>query len=306
MTSDAGKGVGLEGSKSSPSLTDDAFVDSTKGPPWHLVDIFHDISDANEEFHSLSIDVRIHQDIPRSVNLYVCAFGGRTSLGPFYGGLQTNVGCPASTPEVEEGAGGFSQRAVPPAPGCIFSHWGAQRLRDVNCPPESFAEAGGYEGTFVSIRKHFPDETAPSLYAGDYTLALQSRIDDECSQWVDYTVNGALVGSLRFAQGQQDEQPQRFFIGDHIYHFVEIYGQKTYAEDVPPCLVSFCRPMLNGRAIDPIKTSAHFYPESPLWAAVSYDADAQETKVRVGAPFITQTHETVELHCRRKSSSENV
>ena len=114
----------------------------------------------------------------------------------------------------------------------------------------------------MSVRRHFPDATAPSLYAGKYTLALQSRLDQGGSRWVDYTVNNVLVGSLRFAESS-DSEPQQFFIGDHIYHFVEIYGAKTYAKDVPPCQISFSRPVLNGREIEPLRTSAHFYPRVP-------------------------------------------
>ena len=207
------------------------------------------------------------------------------------------MGCPASTPEVEEGWCFFAG-LHPPAPGCIFSHWGAQRLRDVACPDDSFAEAGGYEGTFVSVRRHFPDATAPSLYAGKYTLALQSRLDQGGSRWVDYTVNNVLVGSLRFAESS-DSEPQQFFIGDHIYHFVEIYGAKTYAKDVPPCQISFSRPVLNGGEIEPLRTSAHFYPESPLWATCTYNSHAHETTVRVGKPFTQASHETVLLFSKR-------
>ena len=124
----------------SASSAEILFVVADNAPPWHHVDIFYDVQEnlKKDKFESFSVEVEFSHDVPTSHNLYLCIFGGHSNLGGFYGGFQTNVGCPGDT---------LGQSSVPPAPGLIFSRWGPALPEDVCLTSAgSFREVDTYEG----------------------------------------------------------------------------------------------------------------------------------------------------------------
>ncbi len=86
--------IGLLGLLAVPALAADQ---PQKPSPWHLVDIWWNTGQ-DRAFESYGIDVKISDDVPSSVRLYIAPVG-IASLGgtKFYGGIQT---MPASEPPV--------------------------------------------------------------------------------------------------------------------------------------------------------------------------------------------------------------
>jgi hypothetical protein len=203
--------------------------------PWHLVDTWWDIGQETP-FESLAVDVTISDDVPSSVNLYIAPIGlGHLSKTPFYGGIQTNSdGNTRKDPKL---------RIV--GPGFLFSMWGERSLDAIRPSEGGFLQSSGHEGDFVSVRRPF------AWKKGKYTYRL-TRMDQEMIDGKPYTWVGAFVyfhdkdenvfvGALRF-------KGEKLVLDRKIANFVEIYGKRKPASEIPKLTVSFGPPVVNGTA----------------------------------------------------------
>lgn len=125
-----------------PSISSEEmlYTVSENTPPWHHIDILYDLQEelSKVRFESFSVEVEFSDNVPSDINIYICVFGGHSNLGGFYGGFQTQVGCPGDS---------HGQDRVASSPGVIFSRWGPALPQDV-CfgSSESFREVDTYEG----------------------------------------------------------------------------------------------------------------------------------------------------------------
>lgn len=203
--------------------------------PWHLVDNWWDIGQ-DTAFESLAVDVAISEDVPSSVNLYISPVGlahlGKT---PFYGGIQTQA----------DGYTKKDQKLRVIGPGFLFSMWGERSLDAIRPSEGGFCQSSGHEGDFVSVRRPF------AWKKGKYTYRL-NRMDQVSIEGKPYTWVGAFVyshdkdenlfvGALRF-------KGEKLVLDRKVANFVEIYGQRKPASEIPKVTVTFGPPVVNGNA----------------------------------------------------------
>ena len=233
------------------------------GPPWHHVDVVFaglEHTGCYTELRSLSTDVEFLGNVPQDVNWYLCFFGGWTTWGGFYGGLQTNVGCPESDHQNETAADY----------GCIFSRWGPASWEDIRVDGESFGEAADYEGDFCSVRRHLNWGT------GKYTLRFDVAEPDAVGVWVSYTVvshatsASTVIGWLRFRRSL-DGQEFALKPDSTIYNFLEIYGsERVYAESITSSTIVVNNLKINDTPVleEHFKAHASYFKYLPRYAKV--------------------------------------
>lgn len=237
--------------------------------PWHLVDTWWDLG-AESPFESLAVDVTISADVPASVNLYIAPIGlGHLSKTPFYGGLQTNSdGNTRKDPKLR----GLGY-------GMLFSIWGERSLDAIRPSDGGFLQSSGHEGDFVSVRRPY------EWKKGKYTYRL-AKMDAETIDGQAYTWIGAFV--------KNHEKDENIFIGalrfkgkdlvleKKIANFVEIYGKRKPAADIPKVTITFGPPVVNGVAAKNPKADAVYPKGVPDYADTA--AKDGSLVVTVGEP----------------------
>jgi len=260
---------------------EDVYEIKDLSPPWHHVDINYHFEAMNINFNSFSYDITFNQDVGKDINIYLCTFGGNMNTGHFYGGFQTNVGCPAN----------HGQEAVHRDKGVIFSRWGRSQPSDVVKAEGSFLECATYEGAFASIRRHL------NWTKGRYTVKLEKTAETEEGTWVSFSVQhsgiNVEVGKL-FFRGQKPLQ-----LGKWMYSFVEIYGrEKVYVSSkLPTFTMTMSNMKVNGSVVEP-SVEVSYWKESPLYADVYKESGREDWHVVVhfGAPFFVSEYPVMRLY----------
>mmetsp|Transcript_16877 Transcript_16877/g.31038 ORF Transcript_16877/g.31038 Transcript_16877/m.31038 type:complete len:383 (-) Transcript_16877:63-1211(-) len=260
-------------------VEDELWVLEDAPPPWHLADVFMKLpkSAGQEEFHELSIEIEVLSPVKQSANLYVCCLGGWTNLGPFYAGLQTNIGAPfcergplqcSSAKTLSKARSQGPQERVGEDYGAIFSRWGPANMDDAAvCAADAFAEAASYEGDFVSVRRHLDWASEPKVVL--FRLARETQ--SSTGTWVRCEVESnetvEVVGWLFF----RGTEPLKFR-NTEIYSFFEIYGEDPgFSMDAfDPCSYESRNLQFNGRPIKPHTRVIH-YRDVPQLATCTRD-----------------------------------
>jgi len=249
-------------------------------PPWHLVDLWWDIGH-DTPFESYGIDVDISTNVPSTRNLYIAPIGiahlGKT---PFYGGIQTQA----------DGYTKRDQHLRKIGPGFIFSMWGERSLDAIRPSIGGFCQSSGHEGDFVSVRRPY------EWKAGKYTYKVvrmdKEEIDGRRFTWVGVFVfshekdENIFVGALRF-------KGENLILGRKVASFVEIYGQRIPASEIPKVTATFGNLTVNGKAVTVVSAEAIYPKEVPDYADVA--AKDGTLVVTVGQPVEKRKERTVRL-----------
>lgn len=204
--------------------------------PWHLVDTWWDLGQ-DSPFESLAVDVTVSDDVPSTVNLYIAPVGlGHLSKTPFYGGIQTQAdGYTRRDPKL---------RTI--GPGFLFSMWGERSPEAIRPSDGGFFQSSGHEGDFVSVRRPFVWKK------GRFTYRLvkmdREEVEGQTHTWVGAFVSvhetgeNVFVGALRF-------KGEKLVLDRKVANFVEVYGRRRPAADIPKVTVTFGPPVVNGKAV---------------------------------------------------------
>jgi hypothetical protein len=215
--------------------------------PWHLVDLWWDIGQ-DMPFQSYSLDVTISDDVPSSTNLYIAPIGlGHFGKTAFYGGIQTQA----------DGHTKKDQSVRKLGPGFLFSMWGERGLDAIRPSIGGFCQSSGHEGDFVSVRRPY------EWHKGTYTYKIvrmdREEIDGKPFTWVGVFVyshekdENVFVGALRF---KGDE----LVLSRKVASFVEVYGHRKPAAEIPRVKVTFGNLRVNGKPVKPTSAEA-VYPK---------------------------------------------
>jgi hypothetical protein len=249
-------------------------------PPWHLVDLWWDVG-KDAPFESYSIDVTVSDDVPPSVNLYISPVGlGHLNKTPFYGGLQTQ-------------ADGYTKRDDKLrriGRGLLFSMWG-ERSHDAIRPADGgFCQSSRHEGDFVSVRR--PYEWTKGKYTYKLVKMDREEVDGKPCTWVGAFVyshekdENVFVGALRFPG-------EDLVLSRQLASFVEVYGKRIPAAEIPKVTVVFSNLKVNGKAVEKLAAHAVYPKDVPDYAEAS--ARDGTVAVEVGRPVEGRKERRVEL-----------
>ena len=247
--------------------------------PWHMMNLWWEFP-ATDDFQSLDIDVRVKGEVdPSKLNLYIAPIGlGQLNGVNFYGGIQSNIGGYAVSPDSPTGP-------YHKGKGAIFSRWGHKDLDTSFVRPASdgLIEAAGYEGDFASGRRPY------AWGEGTYTYSLRKLTYEKDKEGKEWTWVGAFVtdkatGQFTFISSLKFPGRKLAFWGRHSA-FIEIYGGKAVdIAALPPLEIAIGHPRVNGRAVD-IKRLVLVHPEegpvSPPIMSGELAADGSETVFRL-------------------------
>lgn len=202
---------------------------------------------ADYKMTQIDMDLTIVNDLETDVCLYYAtqlSCGTPTSQTCFYFGIQTNL----------QGRG----------KGLLFSRWGTMDLANVKSPgtPDSWVEAGDYEGQFVGVRRLY------NWTNHHYVLRLSSSTeeDDEIGRWYHFTFidtetgEETYVGGLRFFKDANGKYPSILTQGYGCW--IEQPVAVSAPEDVPKWTIGIGRPSANNHELWATKASWWFAPVS--------------------------------------------
>lgn len=248
--------------------------------PWHLVDVWWDIG-RNEPFESYSMDVEFSNDVPTTVNLYVAPIGW-AMLGKnlFYGGIQTQV----------DGHTRKSRRIRRIGPGFLMSMWGERSLDAIRPSVGGYCQSSGHEGDFISVRRAY------AWSKGKYTYKVV-RMDTEQVAGKPHTWVGAFVyshqkdenvfvGALRF-------KGEKLVLSRRLASFVEVYGPRRPAGEIPKVTVTLDNLRINGKAVQKPTATATYVKGVPDYAEAV--AKGRAVVITVGQPVKNRTTRSVKL-----------
>ncbi len=265
-------GLRAEGADASPAKPLPKF-------PWHMMNLWWEMP-ATDDFQSLDIDVRVKGEVdPSKINLYIAPIGvGELNGVSFYGGIQSNIGGYAVSPDSPTGP-------YHKGKGAIFSRWGNKDLDTSFVRPASdgLIEAAGYEGDFASGRRPY------AWGEGTYTYSLRKLTYEKDKEGKEWTWVGAFVtdkatGQFTFVSSLKFPGRKLAFWGRHSA-FIEIYGGKVVdIAALPPLEIAIGHPRVNGKAVD-IRRLWLVHPEkgpvSPPIMSGGLSADGSETVFRL-------------------------
>lgn len=251
--------------------------------PWHVANIWWEMTAPVPHFESLEMDVTIDRDVPDTYNLYVSPCGIAEINGmQFYGGLQSNI---------NGWANATNQTRLHPGKGGIFSRWSNDKKTPIGLEhvrvagPDCLMESAGYEGEFASVRRPF------AWTKGSYTY----QIVKEATEIHDGKTNTWFTCRIKAADGTSHEIGSLRFEGDDFTYwarqsaFVEVYSTaKIPRSGIPRVNVTFGWPRLNGQPAT-LKRAHAYYPSktgpaSPDCALIRADGDS--VRVEVGPIFV--------------------
>lgn len=208
-------------------------------PPWHLVDLWWNISGEVNNIEKISMDVFISDEIPQNINLYIAPIGlGKLNGVSFYGGLQTNTGGFISKTD---------QRYKNWGRGLLFSRWDERSLDAVSLADGGFCQSAGYEGDFVGVRNTY--KWSKGLYNIELRVLKPEQLDlpeDKNNTWIGMFIysyehsDWKYVGALRFPG-------KKLTLDKSFASFVEIYGKTIKEGDIPSFTVAFSNFKVNGK-----------------------------------------------------------
>lgn len=247
--------------------------------PWHMMNLWWEMP-ATEDFQSLDIDLRVKGEVdPSRLNLYIAPIGlGQLNGVNFYGGIQSNIGGYAVSPDSPTGA-------YHKGKGAIFSRWGNKDLDTtfVRAASDGLVEAAGYEGDFASGRRPY------AWGEGAYTYSLRKLTYEKDQDGKEWTWVGAFVtdkatGQFTFISSLKFPGRKLAFWGRHSA-FIEIYGgKKVDIAALPPLEIAIGQPRINGKAVD-IRRLLLVHPEkgpvSPPILSGELSADGSEVVFRL-------------------------
>jgi hypothetical protein len=233
-----------------PAGAQSAGKESMPRLPWHVANIWWNLTSETPNFESLEIDFEIDRDVSSDVNLYIAPIGlGQLNGIRFYGGLQSNCNGFKSVEDKQ-------RRHI--GKGAIFSRWGEGFITPDYCRREKdgLMESAGYEGDFISVRKPIP------WSAGKYTYSLRvvetAEEKGETFTWIGgfvrehKTDTETSIGALRF------EGKNLTFWKRHSA-FVEVYATaKIRRSKIPTVSVAFGIPRVNGKPASVASASAYY------------------------------------------------
>ena len=239
--------------------------------PWHLADLWWDLG-ADAPFESYSLDCTIEGELPADSNLYVAPIGlGHLGGSAFYGGIQTNC----------DGYTKAEPRLRKLGPGFLMSMWGERSLDAIRPSIGGFCQSSGHEGDFVSVRRPY------AWKSGTYTYRIvrmdKEIIDGKPRTWVGAFVYSheldehVFIGALRFPG-------ENLVLSRKLASFVEVYGRRIPASEIPRFTVTFSNVRLNGEAAD-VRSVEAVYPQGvPDYAEATADASQRRVVIEVGKP----------------------
>ena len=202
---------------------------------------------ADYNITQLDMDLTIVNDLDTDVLLYYATqlnCGTPETQTVFYFGLQTNL----------QGRG----------KGLLFSRWDTLDLSNVKSAgtPDSWVEAGSYEGKFVGVRRLY------NWTNHHYILRLTSlpEEDDEVGRWFHFTLvdtdtgEETYVGGLRFFKDSLGRYPTVLTQGYGCW--IEQPVAVSAPEDVPKWTIGIGRPSVNNHELWATRTSWWFAPVS--------------------------------------------
>jgi len=211
---------------------------------------------AAPDFQSLDIDVRVKGEVdPAKINLYIAPIGlGQLNGVNFYGGIQSNIGGYAVSPDSPKGA-------YHKGKGAIFSRWGHHDLDTsfVRAAADGLVEAAGYEGDFASGRRPY------AWGEGSYTYSLRKLTYEKDKDGKEWTWVGAFVtdkatGHFTFISSLKFPGRTLAFWGRNSA-FIEIYGGKPVDIAALPALeIAIGHPRVNGKPAE-IRSLALVHPD---------------------------------------------
>jgi Domain of unknown function (DUF3472) len=240
--------------------------------PWHLADVWWTTKEAIE-FNELSIDFRVNGNISQDHDLYIAPLGLiKIGATPIYGGIQTNVSAWKSKSE---------QTHLNLGLGAIFSKWSSDNtpitLDHAKGSSDSYFEAAGYEGNFISVRKKYVWSNGYFTYS----IRRASIQNEKNSIWYtayikNHTTNVETeVGSLKTDKALQK-------LSTDIASFVEVYGAPNNSSSaVPQVTVIFNEPKIDGKYSAGIKSKI-YYPTNTTSGKPRYaTAFAQDRSIHI-------------------------
>lgn len=225
-----------------------------------------------EEIEFLEIEFTIHTNVvdwSDHNGLFLALADSEIGGADFYFGLQTDLSRP--------GVGQTRRK------GAIFSRWGTRTLEDTRTAPGGFSESAGYEGDFISVRRHY--DWATGTYRARLARHDSDRHGDWFGLWITDLDQGRTtwIGSLRFPRIQG--RPAK--IAPSQVSFVELYGAPLSLIDIPEWHVSITAP-LGGWEVAPRYTYTRYregIPNTDIW----YQANENAVHMRVGGTTVRQT-----------------
>lgn len=193
-----------------------------------------------DTIEKLSIDVSVSDDIDPSLNLYICALGGKLSNVGFYCGIQTNT--LGFISKKNQG-----MRSV--GKGAIFSRWGERDLSAVSIAAGGKCQTAGYEGDFVGVRNAYV------WNKGLYNIELKviksgfCIPEDNQNTWMGMFIysyadkTNTYMGAIRFPGTTLKLE------GGWLYSFVEIYGNPISTSQVPNRTIGFSNLRINDNIV---------------------------------------------------------
>ncbi len=161
----------------------------------------------------------------------------------------------------------------------IFSRWDTVDLSNARLAPGGFAEAGDYEGDFISVRRHY------EWGAGEYRVRLASHGADNDGEWFGVWITDVdadtttWFGSLKFPLAGSEEQA---WIKGTSHSTIEIYGQSIKPIDIPVWEVALQRPVGDGASSSHGVTGyGHGETDFPN-GEIHYDTDSNLVNITVG------------------------
>ncbi len=231
-------------------------------PPWHLVDLWWDLGE-ERPFQSYSIDVTISEGVPSTTNLYIAPIGiAHLNTIPFYGGIQTQA----------DGHTKSDSRIRKIGPGLLMSMWGERSLDAIRPSIDGLCQSSGHEGDFVSVRRAY--EWSKGTYTYRVVRMDEEEVDGTPHTWVGAFVyshekdENVFIGALRFSG-------KDLVLSRKVASFVEVYGRRIPADEIPEVTVTFGSLKVNGKAVK-VKGATAVYPKN-----VPDYAEAEEKEATV-------------------------
>jgi hypothetical protein len=232
-------------------------------PPWHMVGLDF-MLDREYEMETFAMDLKILNEVPDSLQLYIAPFGtGKINGTQYYGGIQTQCGGYYSVIKGEN-----SGRFIRLGRAMIFSRWGTRTASAFKKADGGVCESSGYEDDFVSVRNRL------DWSKGTYTLTLRKTNETVVIDSVLHTY---------VAMEVYDHKKKQTFYGGSIafpgttltlsqrnYIFFELYGKRVNVNELPSLKFVCENYKVNGQAVDFTFAAAMYDKAYPIYADAHY------------------------------------
>jgi len=244
-------------------------------PPWHMVG-FDFMLDREYEMETFSMDLKVLNDVPDSLQLYIAPFGTSELNGTqFYGGIQTQCGGYYSVIKGEN-----SGRFIPLGRAMIFSRWGTRTSLAFKKADGGVCESSGYEDDFVSVRNGL------TWNKGTYTITLVKTKETVMLDSVLHTYVEMQVYDHKKKQtyscGALAFPGTSFTLSQRNYIFFELYGKRVNVNNLPQMKFICENYRVNGNPVGIPFVVSTFIKEYPKYAEATYSNGS--FKVELGKP----------------------